>query len=82
MTDFYVVNINPQSNKVLDKFKFNQKTVSVYPEDTFIDLRNKIWVAYGIPPYRQFIYTNDGHTLFDIFVLILLVKAMYEYMVE
>jgi hypothetical protein len=68
MTDFYVVNINPQSNKVLDKFKFNQKTVSVYPEDTFIDLRNKIWVAYGIPPYRQFIYTNDGHTLFDIFV--------------
>jgi hypothetical protein len=30
--------------------------ISAYPEDTFADLRGKIYVATGIPPYRQHLF--------------------------
>ena len=40
----------------------------VYPEDTITELRSKIYVALGIPPYRQYmLLTNNKGVISNIF---------------
>jgi hypothetical protein len=66
MADFSVININPATNQTIAKYKFGSG--EVFPEDTFLDIRNKIWITQEIPPYRQFLFTPEDFIPFDIFV--------------
>ena len=68
MIDFYVVNINPITKSVVEKLQFKSKKISIHPEDTFHDIKNKIWILHGIPPYRQFLFSPPGFTLQDVYV--------------
>lgn len=68
MIDFYVVNINPITKSVVEKLQFKSKKISIHPEDTFHDIKNKIWILHGIPPYRQFLFSPQGFTLQDVYV--------------
>ena len=38
----------------------------VHPQDNIVSMRNKIYIATGIPPFRQHIITKDSAKNFDI----------------
>lgn len=41
--------------------------VTCFPEDNLMELREKIYLATGIPVYRQHIWQSDGGTTYSIF---------------
>ena len=43
------------------------RDVVVYPEDNFAELRDKIYLATGVPAYRQHLFYGDGITLYHLY---------------
>lgn len=59
-SDFTIININPlQENKIISKIKFDSQ-MPIYHEDSFNDIKNKIWIKTGIDPLRQCLFTSDN----------------------
>ena len=65
--DLSITNINPFENSknknVIDILK-----IKGFPEDTLLDIKNKIWVYNGIPTFRQHIFLSNGIMGYDIYV--------------
>ncbi|QED21678.1 G1340L [African swine fever virus] len=52
----FVEDRGEETNVMMPEIETMYSEYSIFPEDTFKDIREKIYVATGIPPYRQHIF--------------------------
>nr|CAD7112305.1 G1340L CDS [African swine fever virus] len=59
----FVEDSGEETNVMMPEIETMYSEYSIFPEDTFKDIREKIYVATGVPPYRQHIFFFQNNAL-------------------
>jgi hypothetical protein len=65
MGDFTVTIYNPITHKTERTVKLQHE---VFPEDTWVDVSNKVWATTGIPPWRQHIFLSSSWSPYQVLI--------------